>query len=179
MIRRPPRSTQAFTLFPYTTLFRSLRSRHLRKRQRRDNVPAIAAAAKLTLESVLRYQSVHGHLSSRHVRWRDRSGLCSGCGQVLVLRRCRRQQDRPAFSSRVHGCQWERGRDGSSARTSPHSWIGFWWCDRCSPPDTRCRPAGLLSAVGCNALPSQRGNTLPLALRRPAFFRRFPHRSGA
>src|SRR5213594_1259187 len=24
MIRRPPRSTQAFTLFPYTTLFRSL-----------------------------------------------------------------------------------------------------------------------------------------------------------
>src|SRR5213594_4620226 len=25
MIRRPPRSTQAFTLFPYTTLFRSRR----------------------------------------------------------------------------------------------------------------------------------------------------------
>src|SRR5213594_4931157 len=25
MIRRPPRSTQAFTLFPYTTLFRSSR----------------------------------------------------------------------------------------------------------------------------------------------------------
>src|SRR5213594_308843 len=25
MIRRPPRSTQAFTLFPYTTLFRSAR----------------------------------------------------------------------------------------------------------------------------------------------------------
>src|SRR5213594_4749110 len=27
MIRRPPRSTQAFTLFPYTTLFRSSRRR--------------------------------------------------------------------------------------------------------------------------------------------------------
>src|SRR5213594_4911479 len=27
MIRRPPRSTQAFTLFPYTTLFRSPRWR--------------------------------------------------------------------------------------------------------------------------------------------------------
>src|SRR5213594_2897258 len=27
MIRRPPRSTQAFTLFPYTTLFRSPRRR--------------------------------------------------------------------------------------------------------------------------------------------------------
>src|SRR5213594_4746271 len=28
MIRRPPRSTQAFTLFPYTTLFRSLPRRN-------------------------------------------------------------------------------------------------------------------------------------------------------
>src|SRR5213594_4633424 len=27
MMRRPPRSTQAFTLFPYTTLFRSLARR--------------------------------------------------------------------------------------------------------------------------------------------------------
>src|SRR5213594_1156000 len=35
MIRRPPRSTQAFTLFPYTTLFRS-RSR----RSRRGRLPA-------------------------------------------------------------------------------------------------------------------------------------------
>src|SRR5213594_4686373 len=32
MIRRPPRSTQAFTLFPYTTLFRSLLSRPLGSR---------------------------------------------------------------------------------------------------------------------------------------------------
>src|SRR5213594_3609238 len=29
MIRRPPRSTQAFTLFPYTTLFRSLLEAYL------------------------------------------------------------------------------------------------------------------------------------------------------
>src|SRR5213594_4547521 len=28
MIRRPPRSTQAFTLFPYTTLFRSANRGH-------------------------------------------------------------------------------------------------------------------------------------------------------
>src|SRR3546814_11862759 len=28
MIRRPPRSTRTDTLFPYTTLFRSARSRH-------------------------------------------------------------------------------------------------------------------------------------------------------
>src|SRR3546814_9023781 len=30
MIRRPPRSTRTDTLFPYTTLFRSRRSAHLR-----------------------------------------------------------------------------------------------------------------------------------------------------
>src|SRR3546814_7139471 len=29
MIRRPPRSTRTDTLFPYTTLFRSLRSMHV------------------------------------------------------------------------------------------------------------------------------------------------------
>src|SRR5213594_4129801 len=28
MMRRPPRSTQAFTLFPYTTLFRSREATH-------------------------------------------------------------------------------------------------------------------------------------------------------
>src|SRR3546814_4452783 len=31
MLRRPPRSTRTDTLFPYTTLFRSLRSVHLRR----------------------------------------------------------------------------------------------------------------------------------------------------
>src|SRR3546814_13264047 len=35
MTRRPPRSTRTDTLFPYTTLFRSLRADH-RRRQRRD-----------------------------------------------------------------------------------------------------------------------------------------------
>src|SRR3546814_6396400 len=33
MIRRPPRSTRTDTLFPYTTLFRSLRDRHQLGRQ--------------------------------------------------------------------------------------------------------------------------------------------------
>src|SRR3546814_1033725 len=32
MIRRPPRSTRTDTLFPYTTLFRSLKLRYVRKR---------------------------------------------------------------------------------------------------------------------------------------------------
>src|SRR3546814_7650420 len=41
MIRRPPRSTRTDTLFPYTTLFRSLRlcgrTQPKRKRRRRQN----------------------------------------------------------------------------------------------------------------------------------------------
>src|SRR3546814_13793470 len=38
MIRRPPRSTRTYTLFPYTTLFRSLgqRLRALRRNRRRS-----------------------------------------------------------------------------------------------------------------------------------------------
>src|SRR3546814_3685951 len=62
MIRRPPISTRTDTLFPYTTLFRSVQSkiipggagrrrpagldgpRRLRRRQRRDGVLARAAA---------------------------------------------------------------------------------------------------------------------------------------
>src|SRR5216110_3744338 len=40
MIRRPPRSTQAHTLFPYTTLFRSrdLDERHPAHRRRRQGL---------------------------------------------------------------------------------------------------------------------------------------------
>src|SRR3546814_7725320 len=43
MIRRPPRSTRTDTLFPYTTLFRSLRVLHrlLRRRSRRVVLLAI------------------------------------------------------------------------------------------------------------------------------------------
>src|SRR3546814_4410095 len=36
MIRRPPRSTRADTLFPYTTLFRSLRRSEMGKARARD-----------------------------------------------------------------------------------------------------------------------------------------------
>src|SRR3546814_6604325 len=36
MIRRPPRSTRTDTLFPYTTLFRSLTDRH--RRRYRDRI---------------------------------------------------------------------------------------------------------------------------------------------
>src|SRR5213592_5130396 len=38
MIRRPPRSTQRSTLFPYTTLFRSRSGRATPTRRRRDSL---------------------------------------------------------------------------------------------------------------------------------------------
>src|SRR3546814_6526504 len=44
MIRRPPRSTRTDTLFPYTTLFRSLRRLGI---PRLDSIPAFLEALKL------------------------------------------------------------------------------------------------------------------------------------
>src|SRR3546814_2791440 len=41
MIRRPPRSTRTDTLFPYTTLFRSLSWRHFLLRARRGLRPPV------------------------------------------------------------------------------------------------------------------------------------------
>src|SRR3546814_13327723 len=50
MIRRPPRSTRTDTLFPYTTLFRSIGMRQpieRYRRQRLDRHRAVAALARL------------------------------------------------------------------------------------------------------------------------------------
>src|SRR3546814_1255159 len=52
MIRRPPRSTRTDTLFPYTTLFRSLRGCHAIEMVRRDD----PAARRLALDHT-RYPS--------------------------------------------------------------------------------------------------------------------------
>src|SRR3546814_20236971 len=47
MIRRPPRSTRTDTLFPYTTLFRSVRTRVLLREQ---EVDAVGLAVRLLLD---------------------------------------------------------------------------------------------------------------------------------
>src|SRR3546814_5801727 len=63
MIRRPPRSTRTDTLFPYTTLFRSLR------RSRRSRPEALAAngvpRAPQFVHSVIE-EGVHAHLRLWH-----------------------------------------------------------------------------------------------------------------
>src|SRR3546814_17966705 len=53
MIRRPPRSTRTDTLFPYTTLFRSLDRQHLAEQARRftdQGVPVELAQAVASLD---------------------------------------------------------------------------------------------------------------------------------
>src|SRR3546814_14245637 len=48
MIRRPPRSTRTDTLFPYTTLFRSLCGRRMhRKRAERRQSPRVEQPARM------------------------------------------------------------------------------------------------------------------------------------
>src|SRR3546814_11052780 len=55
MIRRPPRSTRTDTLFPYTTLFRSVRGQHLeieraRARPGRELAPVIQRVGEFRIE---------------------------------------------------------------------------------------------------------------------------------
>src|SRR3712207_8131182 len=76
MIRRPPRST----LFPYTTLFRSLEAENARLRR---------AVADLTLEEVILKEAASGNFWAPRVvgpassmsrqSWASRSGLPAGC----------------------------------------------------------------------------------------------------
>src|SRR3546814_11035958 len=50
MIRRPPRSTRTDTLFPYTTLFRSLRApRYLKSEQIAAPLPGAAGQVRIAL----------------------------------------------------------------------------------------------------------------------------------
>src|SRR3546814_12176229 len=49
MIRRPPRSTRTDTLFPYTTLFRSVGAGHERLPERREEEVGVADEPRLAL----------------------------------------------------------------------------------------------------------------------------------
>src|SRR3546814_4928285 len=72
MIRRPPRSTRTDTLFPYTTLFRSLEAFH-RRLQRVDRVDLgdddARAVGTQRMRAALAHIAVaadHGHRSEEH-----------------------------------------------------------------------------------------------------------------
>src|SRR6186713_3742690 len=65
MIRRPPRSTHRYTLFPYTTLFRSLRA---------DDEPLRLLALELAHESVDRPE-VREEIGRAHAELQSHSGI--------------------------------------------------------------------------------------------------------
>src|SRR3546814_2093363 len=55
MIRRPPRSTRTDTLFPYTTLFRSVRDKpHYGARDFRHNIQAAPADISASIRRTIR-----------------------------------------------------------------------------------------------------------------------------
>src|SRR3546814_3014639 len=53
MIRRPPRSTRTDTLFPYTTLFRSLRRLRESSRTREQNITSAPSTAFIHFRRIL------------------------------------------------------------------------------------------------------------------------------
>src|SRR3546814_14790649 len=80
MIRRPPRSTRTDTLFPYTTLFRS--------------VPDAVAVLRLVDEQafevrILDHEAARQRLVGVDVRW-DRLDACAGAAADDADRRGRR-----------------------------------------------------------------------------------------
>src|SRR3546814_3657479 len=74
MIRRPPRSTRTDTLFPYTTLFRSVRQRGREKAQVREERPVLVGV-RLPVDHAVEPRLVGGER-------RHRVGL----GSARVLR---------------------------------------------------------------------------------------------
>src|SRR3546814_13984957 len=74
MIRRPPRSTRTDTLFPYTTLFRSIAERCLRALQRRmigGNRPDLRPSEPVNMIG----QNLAANLE-----------LATACGKRIILR---------------------------------------------------------------------------------------------
>src|SRR3546814_4685864 len=78
MIRRPPRSTRTDTLFPYTTLFRSL----LRVYRCRRNAPAADPLHRMALRAQLLHHAVFAEQVQRTDH--DQGVVGAGLGQHLL-----------------------------------------------------------------------------------------------
>src|SRR3546814_16971596 len=76
MIRRPPRSTRTDTLFPYTTLFRSLDALdvtvHIEQFALKEGERSVTATVSGTKHSLAHAASVPGGLLNNPVRISDR-----------------------------------------------------------------------------------------------------------
>src|SRR3546814_964445 len=73
MIRRPPRSTRTDTLFPYTTLFRSLVGMH-RRRLDHDQADMTLRVADVAVDDVLVDETVLAGQPRHHGRHRHPVG---------------------------------------------------------------------------------------------------------
>src|SRR3546814_12761183 len=79
MIRRPPRSTRTYTLFPYTTLFQAVPALG---QDRRTPLPEVRRMGRATLEAPPRLGPRRTHRAARtrrtHHRPQDRDALHPG-----------------------------------------------------------------------------------------------------
>src|SRR3546814_17408134 len=109
MIRRPPRSTRTDTLFPYTTLFRSLREgdrrggrlargarleRTDRRRHFGDRFVGGDVAEHLHLDRALPEQRFPQRAEARRGQRRDRLGLGGVPARVAVVEQPRSEERR-------------------------------------------------------------------------------------
>src|SRR3546814_17500650 len=79
MIRRPTRSTRTDTLFPYTTLFRSL------PYARRDADPRFPESPD-TSAAGARIRIVGGHHYPAHARFDEQMAACGSTGRIMEAR---------------------------------------------------------------------------------------------
>src|SRR3546814_19403901 len=80
MIRRPPRSTRTDTLFPYTTLFRSLRPGGVGGVDRLAGVPNRLHGARILLADALLHRRRLDHAAAGCALHRHRDGVHDGRG---------------------------------------------------------------------------------------------------
>src|SRR3546814_16362249 len=113
MIRRPPRSTRTDTLFPYTTLFRSLDHRH---REREDQ------GAERFADAVRDHL---GMMDRRDDGAREDEGDDPG---VERHRKARHRGEEAADREQVVGPAGERSEEGRGGK----GWVRRWRC-RWSP----------------------------------------------
>src|SRR3546814_5019401 len=64
MIRRPPRSTRTDTLFPYTTLFRSMARKKLNSAAVRRSTPRVSAPMMVAPDRLMRSEEHTSELQS-------------------------------------------------------------------------------------------------------------------
>src|SRR3546814_5884424 len=112
MIRRPPRSTRTYTLFPYTTLFRSLMLDRLHHEAHRIDVVGLGPRAKLVTGLAHRNVDVGAHRAFFHIAV-ARPDIAQDQSKFPKINPCFGRRDRK--STRMNSSQSCASRMTSSA----------------------------------------------------------------